>query len=226
MDIGIIGTGNMGSALSRRLVMGGQTVYVASRTDEHARNLADELASAPGPGSIEATSTMDAAARSEVTVLAVPFEEATKLAVQLSDTLTGKVVVDMTNPFNENFDELVTDPTTCAGEEIQRRIPQGQVVKAFNTIFAPVLAEGELNGIQGDVFVASDNEDAKGVVADLVRSGGLRPVDAGALKNARTLERLALLSVELTFRYDLNFQSGIKMIPLLLPTDRVGASTG
>jgi predicted dinucleotide-binding enzyme len=147
------------------------------------------------------------------------------VAVQLSDVLAGKIVVEISNPFNATYDDLVTDPTTSAGEEIQRRIPQGQVVKAFNTVFAPVCTEGELNGTQADVFLASDYEDAKHTVADLVRSCKLRPINAGALKNARILERWALLNVEITMRYNLNFRSGVKVIPLLLPTDRGEEST-
>jgi NADPH-dependent F420 reductase len=212
MNVSVIGTGNMGSALVRRLITGGNTVYVAGSSLKKAQALAAEL-KGQGPGSVEAVSDRDAAARGDVVILATWYPVATRLAVELSDTLRGKIVVDITNPFNETYDALITDDNTSAGEEIQRRLPGSPVVKAFNTNFAPVLGDGEIDGVKIDVFLACDDDAAKAIVGELVNAAGLRAVNAGALANARLLERIALFMVELQGRYGLEFQAAMKFFP-------------
>ncbi|MBC2592423.1 NADPH-dependent F420 reductase [Rhodococcus aetherivorans] len=213
MKVGIIGTGNMGRALARRLVHGGHQVYVVGSTPEKGRALAQELGG-QGPGTIEAAATRDAVATGcDILVLATWYSDSTRIAVELSDVVRDKVVVDIANPFNATFDGLITDYDTSAAEEIQRRLPGAEVVKAFNTTFAPVLADNAFNGTTVDVFLASDSDAAKARVAELVASTGLRPIDAGALRNSRVLERNALFMVELQGRYGLNFQAGLKVLP-------------
>ncbi|PXY29518.1 NADPH-dependent F420 reductase [Prauserella flavalba] len=213
MKIGIIGTGNMARAISRRLIHGGHQVFVTGSTQEKGRALVEELGGR-GPGTIEAAATKDALASGcDIVVLATWYSDSTRIAVELSEVLRGKVVVDIANPFNETFDGLITDYDTSAGEEIQRRMPGAHVVKAFNTTFAPVLAGDVFDGTVVDVFLASDSEDAKARAAALVESSGLRPIDAGALRNSRVLEQSALLMVELQGRYGLNFEAGLKILP-------------
>ncbi|NKQ52286.1 NADPH-dependent F420 reductase [Amycolatopsis sp. K13G38] len=213
MKVGIIGTGNMGRAIAQRLIRGGHQVFVAGSGHEKGQTLALELGG-QGPGTIEAAATKDAvAAGCDIVVLATWYSDSTRIAVELSETLRGKVVVDIANPFNETFDGLITDYDTSAAEEIQRRIPGAHVVKAFNTTFAPALADSAFDDTVVDVFLASDSDDAKAAVAELVESSGLRPIDAGALRNSRVLEQNALFMVELQGRYALNFQAGLKVLP-------------
>lgn len=220
MKVGIIGTGNMGRAIAQRLIRGGHQVFVVGSSQEKGRTLVQEMGG-QGPGTIEAAATRDAvAAGCDIVVLATWYSDSTRIAVELSDVLRGKVMVDIANPFNETFDGLITDYDTSAGEEIQRRIPGADVVKAFNTTFAPVLADHAFDGAVVDVFLASDSENAKATVAELVASSGLRPIDAGALRNSRVLEQNALFMVELQGRYGLNFQAGLKVLsaqPLPFP---------
>ena len=64
-----------------------------------------------------------------------------------------------------------------------------------------------------DVFVASDDDDAKSQVSELVRAAGLRPIDAGRLDNARLLERLTAFQIELSQRYDLDLRLTLKLLP-------------
>lgn len=213
MKIGVVGTGNMGSAIAGLLADGGHHVYVVGSDDGKGKTLAQQL-SGRGPGTVEAAASLEAAAQGcDMLLLATWLDVSTRIAVQLSDALRGKIVIDIANPFNPTFDGLVTDYDTSAAEEIQRRLDRSKVVKAFNTTFAPVLAGSEFDGSQVDVFVASDHEDAKAQVASLISSAGLRPIDAGSLSNSRTLERMALLWVELQGRYSLNFQAGLKLLP-------------
>jgi 8-hydroxy-5-deazaflavin:NADPH oxidoreductase len=106
--------------------------------------------------------------------------------------LDGKIVIDITNPVDvESFDGLVTPADSSAAEELAKQAPAGaKLVKAFNTTFAGTLVDGQVAGEPLAVVIASDDEEAKGTVADLVRGSGLNPVDAAPLRRARELERL------------------------------------
>ncbi len=215
LTIGVIGAGNMGRAIARRLVAGGHTVYLADTDAEKLKSVTSEIA-AFGSGLVKSVAASDAAIQGDIVVLATRYNVSTRVAVEFSDVLRGKTVIDISNPLNDTFDDLVTDPTTSASEEIQRRLKGAHVVKAFNTTFAPVLFAGQLDEVELDVFLASDYVDAKAQVEALLRPCGLRPIDAGALKNSRTLERITLLWIELQGRYGLEFQATVKFLPSLL----------
>lgn len=213
MDVAVIGAGNMGRSLARRLTAGGHTVHLCDRDPKDAGAVAQEMAANGGGAVRPQWSARDAVDASEVVILAAYFADNKKLAVELSDALAGKIVVDISNPLNPTFDGLVTEPTTSAAEEMSRRLPGARLVKAFNTTFAPVLFDGAIDGTPLDVFIASDDDEAKQTVADLVSSMEMRPVDAGALQNSRTLERMLLLLIELQGRYGLEFSAGVKFLP-------------
>ena len=102
-------------------------------------------------------------------------------AERYADQLDGKVVVDISNPVNvETFDGLLTPADSSAAEELAEKLSSGaKVVKAFNTTFAGTLVEGEVGGQPLDVFIAGDDDGAKGTVAQPVRAGGLNAIDAG-----------------------------------------------
>jgi predicted dinucleotide-binding enzyme len=122
-------------------------------------------------------------------------------------------VVDISNPLNERYDGLVTEPGTSAAETIRAALPAGaRLVKAFNTTFAGTLVAGEVAGRPLDVFLASDDAGAKDVVATLVRDGGLVPVDVGPLERARQLEQLGFLGIVLQEPLGAGFMSGWKLV--------------
>ncbi|WP_167756591.1 MULTISPECIES: NAD(P)-binding domain-containing protein [unclassified Amycolatopsis] len=213
MSIGIIGTGSMGKAIAGLFADGGHDVYVAGSDPRKSEAAAQELASR-GPGKVSAVPTAEAAARgTDVVVLATWYAVSTRIAVDLSDVLRGKIVVDISNPFNATFDGLITDHGNSAGLELQRRLDGSALVKAFNTTLAPTLQGKSFSGTEVDVFLASDHDSEKAQVAKLIGSAGLRPIDAGGLGNAGTLERMALLLVELQGRYGLDFAAGMKFLP-------------
>ena len=87
-----------------------------------------------------------------------------------------------------------------------------RVVKAFNTTFAGTLGQGAVAGQPLDVLIASDDEDAKATVSELVSEGGLRPVDAGPLKRARELEALGYLHMAVQGAMDTNYGSTVKIL--------------
>ena len=136
----------------------------------------------------------------DIVVLATGYADAPAALRSLGD-LKGKVVVDITNPLTPDYMGLTLGHSTSAAEEIAKAVPGAQVVKAFNTLFAQVLAEGADFGAgrKATVFVAGDTESARQAVAGLAETLGFAVVDAGGLKNARYLEPLAGLNIYLGY---------------------------
>jgi 8-hydroxy-5-deazaflavin:NADPH oxidoreductase len=115
------------------------------------------------------------------------------LVAQYGDALAGKVIVDISTPFNSTFDGLAHREVTSIAQEVAKAAPaSASVVKAFNTIFRHVLEKG-----RPDVFIAGDNAQAKAGVKAFIKSLGLRPLDVGDLKMAHWLEGAGLLMMGL-----------------------------
>jgi 8-hydroxy-5-deazaflavin:NADPH oxidoreductase len=149
-----------------------------------------------------------------VVVFAVYYPGVKDAVRNYADQLTGKVVVDITNPVDTaTWDSLATAPGSSSAEEVQEIVPAGTpVVKAFNTTFASTLVEGEVEGQPLDVFIAGDNEGAKQKVAQLVSDGGLRPIDVGPLRRAQQLEQTGFLHIAIQQPLGLGFTSAIKLV--------------
>jgi 8-hydroxy-5-deazaflavin:NADPH oxidoreductase len=170
----IIGTGNMGQAISGVITRGGNTAELLGRSD----------GGRPVTG--------------EIVVLAVPYPALADVLATRGDQLAGKVVVDITNPLNfQTFDSLTVPADSSAAAEIAASLPQSTVVKAFNTNFAATLASGTAGDLPATVLIAGDDSRAKSLLADVLTAGGLRAIDAGALRRARELEALGFLQVTL-----------------------------
>jgi 8-hydroxy-5-deazaflavin:NADPH oxidoreductase len=208
MNVTIIGTGNMARAIGGRLLAGGHQVTVLGKEGEAAEEVVRDLG---GEGSAQAGRSGDPIA-DDVVVLAVYYPDATAAVEQYADSLSGKVVVDITNPVNETFDDLVTPPDSSAAEELAARAGGARVVKAFNTTFANTLNAGEVAGQPLDVFLAADDEDAKATLASLIEDGGMRPVDAGPLRRARQLEAAGLLHMSVQGTLGTGFGSALKIV--------------
>jgi predicted dinucleotide-binding enzyme len=143
------------------------------RDPEEAEQLAEELRSAAEGGATVEAAGPGAELHGEVVIIAVYYPGNLEIARDLGDRLTGKVVVDISNPLNQTFDGLATPPGTSAAEEVAATAPAGtRVVKAFNTTFSGTLVEGQVAGQPLDVLIAGDDEEAKETVAQLVRDGG------------------------------------------------------
>lgn len=194
MKVTVIGTGNMGSGFAKQLSNAGHSVRITGRDFEKAKALADQYPN------VTAYIASEALGDSDVVVLATGFSDAVSALKGLGD-LTGKVIVDITNPLSADYMSLTIGHVTSASEEIAKALPQAHVVKAFNTLFAQVLADGPefAENQRGSVFVASDNERAKQTAVSLAESMGWNAVDAGGLINARYLEPLAGLNIYLGY---------------------------
>lgn len=194
MKITIIGAGNMGAAFVKQLTRAGHQVSVTARDAAKAAQVA-----AAHPGA-RAVPVAGAAEGADAVVLATGYGDAVA-ALRAVGNLAGKVVVDITNPLTTDYMGLTIGHGTSAAEEIARAVPGAEVVKAFNTVFAQVLAEGADfgNGRIVEVFVAGDSERAKQTASTIAESIGFAVVDAGPLKNARYLEPLAGLNIYLGY---------------------------
>lgn len=190
MNITIIGAGNMGSALTQLLTRAGHNVRLTARNMSRA-----EAVAASNPRTV-AVPAKEALGDSSVVVVATGYADAVP-ALRSVGSLAGKVVIDITNPLSDDFMSLTVGHATSAAEEIAKAIPGAEVVKAFNTLFAQVLADAPAfaHGEIAPVFYASDSERAKQTAKALIESSGFRPVDAGGLRNARYLEPLAGLNI-------------------------------
>jgi 8-hydroxy-5-deazaflavin:NADPH oxidoreductase len=187
-SISIIGLGHMAHTLGARALAGGNAVEVIGRDAAKATSLASALGGGATAG------TTGTAPVGDIVILAVPYASAAPIVSQYGDALAGKVIVDITNPFNPNFTGLVTPNGSSAAQEIAKAAPAGaHVVKAFNTIFATVLATGR----PLDVLIAGDDAQAKASVSAFIESLGLRPLDTGPLGMARRLEETGLLMMGL-----------------------------
>jgi predicted dinucleotide-binding enzyme len=147
----------------------------------------------------------------DLVFLAVPYDQIADVATTYKG-FEGKTVVDITNPVDFNTFQLIPSAGTAGAEEVAKLLPKAIVVKAFNTTFAGTLLTGEVAGKPLDVFIAGDEQAAKDAVAELVKAGGMRPIDVGPLSNARHLEGFQLLHMAAQQQLDTNWMSALTIL--------------
>jgi NADPH-dependent F420 reductase len=213
MSIGIVGAGNMGASIAAQLARTGEPVTLTDRDLGKAESVVAGIAG-EGVGAANVSATL----ASDVVVLALWYPGTTDFAAEHAAELDGKIVIDISNPLDESWVRLATDPSTSSAELLAQQLPGSRIVKAFNTTHAPALADGHVDDTALDVFLAGDDDAAKARVGELVKAAGLRPIDAGRLDNARLLERLTAFQIELSQRYGLDFRLTFKLLPADLAT--------
>jgi NADPH-dependent F420 reductase len=213
MNITIIGAGNMGRGIGTRVAAGGHSVTFVDASPEAAQQTAAEVQKAVKNGATVSTSSLGDVQLGDIVVLAVWYGANLEIAKQLGNKLSGRVVVDIANPLNSTYDGLATAPDSSSAEDLARvAAPGTRVVKAFNTTYAGTLVAGQVDGRPLDVFIAGDDADAKEKVAQLVKDGGMRPVDTGALNRARQIEGMQLLHIVTQGTLGTNWGSAIKIL--------------
>ena len=176
MNIGIIGSGNIGATAARLFAGAGHNVAISnSRGPESLRDLVSDIGE-----NASAASVNDAADFGEVVLVAIPFFAYESLP---ADRLEGKIVVDANNYYPGRDGEMDFGGLTSS-EVISNHLPGARLVKAFNTMYFQTLAtEGKESEVDRLVlFVAGDDEEAKSTVSRLIREIGFSPVDTGSLK--------------------------------------------
>jgi NADPH-dependent F420 reductase len=213
MNVTIIGAGNMGRGIGTRLASGGHSVTFVDNNPETAEKTAAEVRTAAKGGAKVDASSLGNVTLGEVVVLAVWYGTNIELVKQLGPKLAGKVVVDIANPLNATYDGLATAPDSSSAEDVAKVVAAGaRVIKAFNTTFASTLMAGQVAGQTLDVFIAGDDAEAKNKVAQLVKDGGMRPIDTGPLSRARQIEGMQFLHIVIQGALGTNWGSAIKII--------------
>ncbi|MBI4392982.1 MAG: NADP oxidoreductase [Euryarchaeota archaeon] len=181
--IGIIGDGNVGSALSSGLRRVGRDVRAVGN---------------------EAGNVQETAAWADIVVLAVPFSARRQVVETTGNAIHGKTLVDATNAISPTMGYAM-EVSKSGAQELQRMARESKVVKAFNTVFAQNMATGEIKGEKLVLPVAGDDTGAKAHVIAMGRDIGFDAIDAGPLANAGLLEAFGVLNIQLGY--------GMKMGP-------------
>jgi hypothetical protein len=186
--IAIIGTGNLGSTLAANFAAGGQDFLLAGRDQEATRKLASGL-----DGHAEVVSVDEAVDRADVLVPAVWFDSFKELIAQYGERLSGKVIVDPTNPTGPDghggFRKIIGEQES-SGQILAGLLPAGaRLVKAFGTLSAGTLSAAARQEPDRAVeFYAADDDAAGDLVAGLIRAGGYEPVRVGGLDQSIRIE--------------------------------------
>ena len=188
--VGVIGDGNVGSALRRGLERAGYGVRAVGKD----------------PDQVKETGRW-----ADVVILAVPYGAIDDAVASLADSVSGKTLVDVTNALTSDM-QLASGCTASGAEALQQKARGAHVVKAFNTQFAQHMDSGAVGGQQLTTFVAADDATAKKQVIQMARDIGFDVVDAGPLQNARLLEPLGYFKLQLGYVVGLGTEIGLKLV--------------
>jgi predicted dinucleotide-binding enzyme len=211
MNIAVIGTGMVGQTIAARLAGLGHEVTIGTRDPEatRARTEPDAMGNPPfgvwaaEHPQVRLASFAEAAAPAELVVNATNGSASVEaLTLAGAANLAGKVLLDIANPldFSQGFPpSLFVKDTDSLAEQIQRAFPEARVVKALNTMTAPLMAEPRrLADGDHSTFVSGNDDDAKKTVTALLETMGHTDViDLGDLSTARGTEMLLPLWVRL-----------------------------
>lgn len=192
-ELGVLGTGRMGSRLAAMFARAGRRVVLGSRDPDRAAALVEELAIPTlRPGSYS-----DALGAPAILPAVFIRDGLFDLLCRHCRKLTGKLLIDISNPFNDDYSDFVTPWDTSGAEELQRRFPQARVVGAFKNVFWEVFDHPEFGETVSDVLVTGDDEGAKAEFFRLAEGTPFRYLDAGPLIHSRTVERLTFITSSL-----------------------------
>lgn len=207
-SIAILGAGNVGGALARVWSAAGHSVTfgLPEPQSEKSRAALSKLG-----GTARAASNKGAASSAQIVALCVPWPAAQD-AIRQCGNLSGKIVIDCTNPLRADLQGLSIGTTTSAAEQVASWASGAKVVKAFNTIGAADFGNAQFGTQRADGFYCGDDPASKSWVLDLIEAAGLDPVDAGPLRNARWLEAMAMLWIDLAVNQKQGPNHGFKLL--------------
>ncbi len=208
MKIAVLGAGNVGGTLGSAWAKKGHAVMFGVRNPSDPK--VKSLLGAAGANA-KAGGVAEAAAFGEVVTLATPWAT-TQEALRSAGSLSGKILLDCTNPLKPDLSGLTIGFTTSAGEQVAGWAPGARVVKIFNTtgfenMAAPVFSEGA-----ACMLYCGDDTEAKAVAGKLAGDLGFDPVDAGPLASARLLEQQAMLWIHLAYKQGLGGKFAFRLM--------------
>jgi predicted dinucleotide-binding enzyme len=174
MKIGIIGAGNVGMGLTKRLVPKGHNLMLS-----YSRDAAKMTAAAQDLGA-KTGSVAEAVAFGDIVALATPYTVNEDALLKAGKPASGKIIWDCTNPLKPDFSGLLIGTTTSAGEQTAALAPWARVVKAIPPFAERLHADHlEVAGEKPGVFICGDDPEARRVIANSVSDIGAEPVDTG-----------------------------------------------
>ncbi len=190
MKIAILGTGRMGKGLLKTFYQAyPQHILFSSRDVARAQETINLLNL-----NLKAVTTAEALAAADIIIPTFWYADLLPWVKANEQALRGKIIIDITNPFNDDFSDLVTAYDTSSAEELQKIVPGSTVVGAFKNTYWVVFDRPILQGIKSDIFVTADEAETREKIINLLKPLPFRVLDAGNLKNNRTIERMTLLS--------------------------------
>jgi len=191
MQIGILGSGDVGKSFARAFSTAGNDVKIGSRTPEKLNDFVIQA----GPR-VTASTFAETARFGEVIVVAT-LGTGTEEAIRLADpeNFKGKVTIDATNPLEfapGGPQKLAISHSDSLGERVQRWAPNAKVVKAFNTVGNPLFYKPQLKGGPPDMFICGNDAEAKKAVSRICSEFGWGVVDIGGIEGARYLEPMCM----------------------------------
>ncbi|MEU1948829.1 NADPH-dependent F420 reductase [Streptomyces sp. NPDC020125] len=203
LTVGVLGgTGDQGRGLAYRLARAGQKVIIGSRAAERAQTAARELGGAEL--GIEGADNAECSRRSDIVIVAVPWDGHAKTLDSLREELSGKLVVDCVNPlgFDKKGAYALKPEEGSAAEQAAALLPDSRVTAAFHHLSAVLLQDPEVEQIDTDVMVLGESRaDTDLVQALAARIPGMRGVFAGRLRNAHQVESLVANLISVNRRY-------------------------
>jgi NADPH-dependent F420 reductase len=206
MKIGIIGAGDVGGTLGMRWRQKGHEIMfgVRNRQSQSVQKLIQS------DKNLEFGEIMETVAFGDIIVLAVPWTSIEETILKAGN-LSNKILIDPTNPLTPDLKGLAMNNSSAA-EKISNLAKGAKVVKAFNMIGAKALNNLIFDSQRADLFICGDDSHAKQIVRELAIDIGFDVIDVGPLVNARMLEYLALLWIELAFRQQLGPNIAFKLL--------------
>lgn len=190
-DLGVIGAGRMGVRLATMFARAGRRVVLGSRDPTRARA---QLAGAAAMPNLSVGSLAQAFAARSVLPAVFLRDGLAELLEAHRGELQGKLLIDISNPFNDDYSDYILPWDTSSAEVLHRRVPEARLVGAFKNVFAEVFDSPSFDGQESDVLLVGDDEGAKAGFQALAEGTPFRYLDAGPLVNARTVERLTMIT--------------------------------
>ncbi|MFX1344518.1 MAG: NADPH-dependent F420 reductase [Promethearchaeota archaeon] len=206
MKIGIIGTGRLGSTLGKIWAEKGHMIMFGSRDPEKANKLATSIGSNASGGTYEETVKFG-----DLIILAVPWSGA-KESIKIAGDFSGKIIVDSTTTAAPHLGGALISVTPSAAEKVAKWAEGADVVKVVHTIGVDSLNKLQFGSQQASLFICADNLEAKSKVKKLGGDLGFDVIDAGSLRNARLIEPLAMLWIELAYNQGMGTDIAFKLL--------------
>ncbi len=206
MKIGIIGTGRLGSAIGKIWTEKGHVIMFGSQDPQKAKKLANSISTNANGGTFK-----EAADFSDVLILAIPWSGA-KESIKAAGDLNGKIIVDSTTTAAPHLGGAIIRITPSAAEKIVKWAEGAKVIKTVHTIGVESLDKLLFGTQQASLFICGDDLDAKSKTKQLGLDLGFDVIDAGPLINARLIEPLAMLWIELAYNQGMGTDIAFKLL--------------